>query len=526
MKSDQDPIQLQPAFEELKNINSLLDKICRVRETNHIMSILIDELVRLSGATEGVVNLITEEDVDTMMTIVRSRKNDPADIPYRVSDSISGWVLKNQLLLKIDNLDTDERFSTISSEDGRFKSVVCCPLIARGKIIGLASLVRNDKSEPFNEDECRLIGIIGSQSAQLLYNALLLEELARKNALLAESYRKLREEHALLKTEVAKNYSFENIIGKSEQIKQVLRLISKVCSNDSPVLITGPTGTGKELVARAIHYNSQRKDRPFVVKNCGVKTETLLESELFGHIKGAFTGADRSKPGLFREADGGTIFLDEVGDAPLSTQVAILRAIENGEIRPVGASKSERVDVRVLSATNKDLKSAIKDNSFREDLFYRLNTVTIDNPPLAHRTGDIPLLVHHLMNRLRVKLQKENLAITPGALSLLEKYSWPGNIRQLENEIERAALVCDIDGVIDVEDFSAEVKSSSSEQINTSGYHGKLRDAVNKLEIDLIKRMLAETDGNILKSSKLLGLTRKGLKDKIARYGITSEESN
>ena len=526
MKSDQDPIQLRPAFEELKNINSLLDKICRVRETNHIMSILIDELVRLSGASEGVVNLITEEDVDTMMTVVRSRKNNPDDIPYRVSDSISGWVLKNQILLKIDDLDTDERFSTLSSEGGRFKSVVCCPLIARGKIIGLASLVRNDSGGPFSEDDCRLIGIIGSQSAQLLNNALLLEELARKNSLLAESYGKLREEHALLKTEVATSFSFENIIGKSEQIKQVLRLISKVCENDSPVLITGPTGTGKELVARAIHYNSRRKEKPFVVKNCGVKTETLLESELFGHVKGAFTGADRSKPGLFREADGGTIFLDEVGDAPLSTQVAILRAIDNGEIRPVGSSRSERVDVRVLSATNKDLRSEIKDNGFREDLFYRLNTVTIEIPPLAHRTGDITLLVHHIMNRLRVRLQKDTLSITPGALSLLEKYTWPGNIRQLENEIERAALVCDIDSVIDVEDFSAEIIAAGAGSFETSGYRGKLRDAVEKVEIDLINRTLADTDRNILKSSKLLGLTRKGLKDKIARYGITLAESD
>jgi transcriptional regulator with PAS, ATPase and Fis domain len=303
-------------------------------------------------------------------------------------------------------------------------------------------------------------------------------------------------------------------------MKDVLTMVSKVCGNDAPVLILGATGTGKELIARAIHYNSGRKSRPLVVKNCGVKTETLLESELFGHIKGAFTGADRSKPGLFREADGGTIFLDEIGDAPLSTQAAILRVIENGEIRAVGASKSETVNVRVLSATNKNLEEEIKKGTFRKDLFYRLNTFTIKIPPLKERRDDIPLLVQHFLDRLKVKLGRKSLNISPAAAEALNKFSWPGNVRQLENEIERAAVVCEDGENIDIGDLSSDITMPEMGASLKEGASGALKEMVEKLEKEMIESTLERTGNNIMKSSQILGLTRKGLKDKMKRYGI------
>ena len=523
MSDDKTIEQLQATLDELRNINRIIEKISRVRETNHIMSIIIDELVRLTDADQGVVNLVTPSTTDDLLTVVRKSQPDSDGIPYKVSNFVSGWVVKHKRTLKVDDLDNDERFTGLSSEDGRYKSILCCPMMARAEMVGLLSLVRNDNKRPFDEDQVRLVSIIASQSAQTLANALLLEELARKNELLEISQKKLRSENVRLQSEINAGFAFESIVGKSEAMKKVLTLASKVSSNDSPVLISGPTGTGKELLARAIHYNSDRKDKPFVVKNCGVKTESLLESELFGHTKGAFTGADSAKAGLFKEADGGTIFLDEIGDAPLSTQVAVLRVLENGEIRAVGASKTEFVDVRIISATNRDLKSFIEKGDFRPDLFYRLNTFTIELPAVKKRFGDIPLLVHHFLKQIAVKLNRETLTITPAAMDVLERYAWPGNVRQLENELERAAVVCDMETEIDISDLSPELLGSTAGEIDTRGYHGRLREVVEKVERDLLTATLEETGGNILKTSKILGLTRKGLKDKMARYGIAAK---
>jgi transcriptional regulator with GAF, ATPase, and Fis domain len=515
---------LRAAFDELQRINSLIDRICRVRETNHIMALVIGELVKLTGANQGVISLISRVEEDNLTTVVRDRPEGKDDLPFQIHQSISGWVIQNRRCLNIADLETDDRFHGLSSEGGRFKSLLCAPMIARGEALGITSLVREAARGPFSEEHSRQVGIISSQAAQILSNALLMQELARNNELLRESQRKLQEENASLTRAVAVNYTFESILGKSEAIRRVLRLASKVSTNDSPVLITGPTGTGKELVARAIHFNSPRRNRPFVVKNCGVKTETLLESELFGHTKGAFTGADRPRPGLFKEAEGGTVFLDEIGDAPLSTQVAILRTIETGEIRPVGASKPEYVDVRIISATHKDLKRAMETGEFREDLFYRLNAVTIELPPLSHRPEDIPLLAEAYLRKQRIRLCNEDLAFTDAALDALKRYAWPGNIRQLENEIERAAVLSELDGRIEVGDLSPELRGGTSGSGPSAAPQGQLRQAVEDVERELIARTLRDTGGNILQSSRLLGLTRKGLKDKMSRYGISAAD--
>jgi transcriptional regulator with GAF, ATPase, and Fis domain len=516
--------RMQAALDELKNINRIVDKICRVRETNHIMNIIIDELVALTGAVQGVINLMPSKGESEPLTVVRKNQGQGREFPFKVGSMITGWVLKNNMILKVDDLDADERFPGLGSEEGRFKSILCCPMVARGETIGLTSLVRDEAAGPFSDEQARLVGIVVSQSAQILSNALLLDELAGKNELLELSQRKLHDENARLKGEIGAPFMFENIIGKSEAIKQVMTLASKVSGNDSPLLITGQTGTGKELIARAIHYNSRRKSKPFVVKNCGIKTESLLEAELFGYVKGAFTGADRDKPGLFREADGGTIFLDEIGEAPLTTQVAILRVLQNGEIRPVGANKTEVVDVRVISATNRNLQEEMKKGNFREDLYYRLNTFVIELPPLNRRRDDVPLLVHHFLKKLQIKLGNPALTITPAALERLEKYSWPGNIRQLENELERAAVVSDAAGVIDVADLSPQIFGMTNAGTERNESSGQLKDIVEQVEKEIITATLARNKGNILRSSKILGLTRKGLKDKMARYGINAAE--
>ena len=516
---------LQEAVSELQAINSLIERICGVRETNHIMSIIINELVRLTEADQGVINLISSDEQSKGRTIVRTKLHDPDEIPFHASEQISGWVLRNQTVLLIKDMKSDVRFRDLSLDSDEFTSLICAPMIVRGDVVGITSLVRQDERGSFNENHVRLAGIISSQSAQILSNALLLEELAKNNELLEESHRQLEKENVRLADVISAGFSFEGIIGHSRAIRQVLTLASKVCGNDSPVLIMGATGTGKDLIARAIHYSSRRRKGPFVIKNCGVKTETLLESELFGHVKGAFTGADRTKPGLFSEADGGTIFLDEIGDAPMSTQTAILRVIENGEVRPVGASKSEFVNVRVISATNRDLKKAIELKEFRSDLFYRINAVTINVPPLTERLDDIPLLVEHFLKKQRIGMQNENLSITAEALAVLQKYSWPGNVRQLANEIERASLLCEVQGLIDVTDLSEEVTLGAGTSVSSAAA-GQLRSAVEKLEQEMIVRTLKETKGNIQKSSRFLGLSRKGLKDKMNRYGLSVQDDD
>lgn len=523
---NQDNSTLKQALDELRTINNLIQTISKIRETNHIMSIVISELIKAVDADQGVINLVSQIKDGGLETVVRNIDRDEGSVPYKVNDQISGWVLKHKKVLKIDDLDSDDRFPELDSDNNKYCSIVSSPMVVRDDIIGLTTLIRGRVKGAFTDDHCRLIGIVASQSAQILSNASLLEELAEKNRMLEISSAKLKNENIKLKAEITSGHHFENIIGKAPSMKQALTLVSKFSLADSPVLITGDTGTGKELFAKAIHYNSGRKDRPFVIKNCGVKTETLLESELFGHVKGSFTGAISDRDGLFKEADKGTIFLDEIGDAPLSTQAAILRVIQNGEIRPIGASRTDHVDVRVISATNKDLKQAINDGVFREDLFYRLSTLTIEIPPLRDRKEDIPPLIDHFLKLLRIKTGRENLTISAGALETLINYDWPGNVRQLEHELERAAIVCGPDAEIDFNDLSTELVVASDIAYESREQSGKLRDIVEKVERDIIKTTLAEYKGNIMQSSKALGLTRKGLKDKISRYKIVIPRDN
>jgi len=516
-----DSERLNRALNELRIINSLLSNISQIRETNHIMDTIISELVRVTDADQGVINLVALTEIDNLRTVVR--KSD-SGLPYKLNNLVSGWVLRNRTALKIDDLDNDDRFAGLSSENGQYKSILCFPMISRKDIIGITTVVRTAQKKPFTDDQARLAGILASQSAQILSNAILLDELARKNDLLEISQKKLKDENIRLQDELKTTYGFENIIGKSVEMRKVLGLVSKFCENDSPVLITGETGTGKELVARAIRYNSRRKDGPFVIKNCGVKTEQLLESELFGHTRGSFTGAVKDKIGLFKEADGGTIFLDEIGDASLSTQAAILRVIQNGEIRPIGSSKTDIVDVRVLSATNKNLKDEIEKGNFREDLFYRLSTFQIELPPLRERRDDIALLANHFITKQRIQTGNDALALSTEAMEALINYSWPGNIRQLENELERAAVICSPDNTIDVSHLSSEIVSAGPSGGKALKYKGKLRDTVERIEKEVISSCLSENDWNILQTSQQLGLTRKGLKDKMARYGIKKPE--
>jgi two-component system, NtrC family, response regulator AtoC len=341
----------------------------------------------------------------------------------------------------------------------------------------------------------------------------------------AEERERLRRENELLRKEIKKEYSFENIVSKNEKMQKIFEVIKKVAKYKSTILITGESGTGKELVARALHYNSDRSQNPFIPINCGAIPENLLESELFGHEKGAFTDAIRTKKGLFEEADDGTLFLDEIGELPLQLQVKLLRVLQDGEIRRVGDSKSIQIDVRIIAATVKDLVKEVSEGRFRDDLFYRLHVFPIHIPPLRERQEDIPLLVAHFVQKHSLSLNKNVLGINPKALAALMNYRWFGNVRELENTIERAIVLADESNIelenlpIEIREFKEKVELASLVEEECS-----IKKASKILEINLIKKALKKTRGNHTQAARLLEISHRALLYKIKEYEIVEKD--
>jgi two-component system response regulator AtoC len=341
----------------------------------------------------------------------------------------------------------------------------------------------------------------------------------------AEERERLRKENELLRKEVQKEYSFKNIVSKNEKMLNIFEVIKKVAPYKSTILITGESGTGKELIARALHYSSDRSQRPFIPVNCGAIPENLLESELFGHVKGAFTDAIRTKKGLFEEADGGTLFLDEIGELPSQLQVKLLRVLQDGEIRRVGDSKSIQIDVRIIAATAKDLTKEVNESRFREDLFYRLNVLPIHIPPLRERKEDIPLLVPHFINKYSESMNKNVVGITSKALDVLMNYKWYGNVRELENTIERAIVLTDRENIefenlpIEIQNFQDQIQLTPLAEEEYSIKKGSIF-----LEMNLIKKALKKTKGNHTHAARLLEISHRALLYKIKEYGIAEED--
>ena len=318
-------------------------------------------------------------------------------------------------------------------------------------------------------------------------------------------------ENILLRQKLEEKYQYGEIIGKSGAMQEVFELITRIAPTDSTVLITGESGTGKELIAQAIHGNSNRCYMPFIAVSCGALPDSLLESELFGYEKGAFTGAEHTKRGRFEMADKGTIFLDEIGDISLKTQVDLLRVLQQKEFRRLGGEEVIKVDVRILAATNRDLQKAIRENRFREDLYYRLNVISIHVPPLTERKEDIPLLVDTFIRRYCLEMNKEEVKIAPTALKLLLDYDWPGNVRELENVIERA-LVIGQGKEIAADDLPFSRKELGPE---------KFPKSLKIMEQMHIERILEETDWNISRAARELDIDRQTLYNKIEKYKIT-----
>jgi two-component system response regulator AtoC len=354
-------------------------------------------------------------------------------------------------------------------------------------------------SKPFKPDEVLLT----------LKKAEERESLKRENLWLKERIRKIQE-----------NYHFGNMVAKSNAMLNVFKLAEKVAQYNTTVLIYGDSGTGKELIARGIHFAGQRAKKSLVPVNCGSIPENLLESELFGYKKGAFTGADRDKKGLFEEADGGTIFLDEIGELPLSLQVKLLRVLQENEIRAVGDSKTKKIDVRVIVATSKNLRNEVSKGAFREDLFFRLNVLPIMLPPLRERPEDIPLLSQHFIDRFNISLDKEIKGITPAAMSLLLKHNWPGNVRELENVIERGVILAE-DSILLPENFPSELGEESKMGKMDDWFDGySLKAAQKILGKKLITKALKRTNGNRTQAARILEISHPSLLSKIKAYDI------
>ncbi|HWE26106.1 MAG TPA: sigma-54 dependent transcriptional regulator [Myxococcales bacterium] len=338
----------------------------------------------------------------------------------------------------------------------------------------------------------------------------------------AEERERLRAENRRLRREIEASRSTNAIVAESPAMKEVLRLLQKVAPAKTTVLITGESGTGKELIARALHDLSPRAERPFVAVNCGAIPEQLIESELFGHAKGAFTGAVSAKRGLFEEADGGTLLLDEVGDLPLHLQVTLLRVLQEGEVRRVGDARTIRVDVRVLAATHQDLSQAVAAGTFREDLFYRLNVVGLRLPPLRERTDEIEPLARRFLGRHAARLGLSEKPVSAAALRLLLSWRWPGNVRELENALERA-LVLSEGAEIEPEALPEELRASappSGPPPAPGADDLSIKRAQRALEADLIRRALERTNGNRTRAAELLELSPRALLYKIRDYGL------
>ena len=334
----------------------------------------------------------------------------------------------------------------------------------------------------------------------------------------AVAHRRLFQENRLLRREISRHLNFSDIVGSSAPLQRVFDLVNKVAATSANVLIQGESGTGKELIARSIHYNSLRSDKPFLAVNCGALPESLLESELFGHTKGAFTGAVGDKKGLFRSAAGGTIFLDEVGEMPQPLQVKLLRALQEHEVTPVGSSLPVSFDARIIAATNRDLEAEVTAGSFREDLFYRLNVVEIDVPPLRDRREDIPVLVKHFIAKSAQSQNTPQKNVTDEALRALQLYNWPGNVRELENVIERAMILSGDE--IDLESMPPKVRKDFS-AIGAITSSDGARPTLDEVERHYIMEVLLSVGEDKAKAAQILCIDLSTLYRKLKRYGLS-----
>jgi Nif-specific regulatory protein len=407
-----------------------------------------------------------------------------------------------------------EAFSSESLLGASIRSTIGVPLWKDQEILGVVQIDNRDAPAMFEARDVDALGVLAVSASLAIANAELIQRLSLARAELKKENQYLRGKERAKSGEV-------QIIGESKAMGELLRMIDKVVDTKVSVLIEGETGTGKELVASAIHYRSKRKDRLFVAQNCAAFPENLLESELFGHKRGAFTGATDEKKGLFEIADGGTLFLDELGEMPLSLQAKLLRALQEGEIRPVGATQSKQVNVRIVAATNRNLESEVKAGRFREDLYYRLKVFPLRVPPLRERRDDIAPLANFFLARYTREMGKSVLGFAQDTLETLSSYDFPGNVRELENEVQRLVIQAEDGGFITPELLSPRVRQIETVLLSAGAAKGSLKEMVDQVERHILIEALRDHGNNKTAAAKSLGITREGLHKKLKQLGVS-----
>jgi len=497
--------EISRAFSEAIELDRLLPAV--IAQTKALFGVESSAIMLLDrSSNELFVPYIADvaPEVEQRFAMIRV----PAD------HGITGWAVRHGEVQHVADVRQDPRwYRRVDEQTGiATRGLLCAPLHTRDGVIGVLSL-RNKLTGGFDAEDVALIAALAENVAIAIDNARRFEDAQRSAA-------RLRDAVAALQRQVVRDRRFDDIVGHSPAMEAVFRLLATAAASPVTVLITGETGTGKELVARAIHANGPRRDGPFVAVNCGSLSETLLESELFGHRRGAFTGALADKKGLLEFAHGGTIFLDEVGDMPPAMQAKLLRVLQEGEVLPVGETAARHVDVRVISATHRDLAVETRSGRFREDLYYRLNTFPIALPPLRARCEDIPLLVTRLLESTTEKFRKPVQRCSAQALELLSAYAWPGNVRELRNEIERAVALAPAGGTIEPAHLSERVVPSTPPRVAPPAMDMPLRHARERFERAYVAQVLAQHGGNASRAAEALGISRVMLQKKIRVYGL------
>ena len=472
------------------------------------MQRVLQILIRHHGVVRGMVTLL--RDGELQVEAIEGFDDRARGISFKVGEGITGQVVQSGKPIVVPRVSKEPEFlnrmprrADLARHELTF---ICVPIVVQRSTVGTLAVDLKFKAERDYESSVKFFGIVSSMIAQALNVQRLVEE----------ERRRLVDENTHLRQELRERYDFSNIIGTSGPTRQMYEQVAQVAQTNTTVLIRGESGTGKELIAHAIHYNSLRAKKPFVKVSCAALPDTLIESELFGYEKGAFTGANARKKGRFELAEGGTIFLDEIGDINASTQVKLLRVLQEREFERLGGTESVRVNVRVIAATNKDMEKAIADGTFREDLYYRLNVFTIFVPPLRDRKADLLLLADHFLEKFSREHGKVIKRISTPAIDMLMSYHWPGNVRELENALERSVLVCD-GQVIHGHHLPPSLQTADASGTVT---RVSLKDAVEGFERDLIQDALKTTRGNRAKAARLLDTTERILNYKVRNLGV------